>query len=159
MAKTLAMRALEALEIFYRVRTYEVDENNLDAVHTAELVGVDPERLYKTLVAKGASGTILMAVIPGPATLDLKRWARVAEEKRVDLVPWRDLPNVTGYVRGGVSPLGAKRTFPVYLQQGVETLDEVSVSAGKRGVQMILSGADLVRATGGLLCDIIQSSP
>lgn len=154
--KTLALLTLEKLGISYTVRTYPVDLEHLDAEHTAKLIGIAPEKLWKTLVVEADGGSFAMAVIPGPSTLDVKALARLSGHKRVQLISWKDLFGVTGYVRGGVSPLASKKAMPVYWQEGILSEPEISVSAGRRGVQMLVSGADLVRATQGIVGPIAK---
>lgn len=158
MNKTLAMRQLDRSGIAYEVRTYPVDPDRLDAVHAAELLGLDPAMLYKTLVVRGASRTHYMACIPAPATLDLKKLARAAGEKSMDMVAVSQLEALTGYVRGGVSPLAAKRRLKTFIHEEIVHLSHVSVSAGRRGEQMLLSSGDLVRAADARLADLVRTS-
>ncbi len=147
-AKTNAMRFLESMEIAFSVREYDWDEEDLSAEAVAAKVGLPGEQVFKTLVARGDSGSILMAVIPGNTELDLKALARAAEERKVDTVAVKELPGLTGYIRGGVTALAAKKDYPVFLDELAQLFPLISVSAGQRGVQLLLSPEDFRRATG-----------
>jgi Cys-tRNA(Pro)/Cys-tRNA(Cys) deacylase len=143
MAKTNAMRLLGAAGISYTVKEYTVDESDLSAVHAAESLGMPPEQVFKTLVLKGASGSYAVCCIPADSELDLKKTALAAKEKSIDLVPMKDILPLTGYVRGGCSPVGMKKQFPVFIDETAQLFDTISVSAGERGVQVILAPEDL----------------
>ncbi len=145
-AKTNAARILDTLGISYELKTYEVDENDLSAVHVAESVGMPIEMVYKTLVCRGDKNGVLMAVIPGGGELDLKALAVASGNKRVEMVHLKEVFGLTGYIRGGCSPLGAKKEYPVYLDASAEAQEVIAISAGKRGEQIILKPADLVQA-------------
>jgi len=145
-AKTNAARILDTLGISYELKTYEVDESDLSAVHVAESVGMPIEMVYKTLVCRGDKNGILMAVIPGGGELDLKALAAASGNKRVEMVHLKEVFGLTGYIRGGCSPLGAKKDYPVYLDDRAEKQEVIAISAGKRGEQIILKPADLVQA-------------
>ena len=145
-AKTNAARILDGLGISYELKEYPVDPNDLGAVHVAELVGMPVERVFKTLVARGDKNGVLMACIPGDGELDLKELATVSGNKRVEMVHLNEVLGLTGYVRGGCSPLGAKKAYPVYLDASAEKQSTISISAGKRGEQIVLAPADLIRA-------------
>ena len=145
-AKTNAARILDTLGISYDLKTYEVDENDLSAVHVAESVGMPIEMVYKTLVCRGDKNGVLMAVIPGGGELDLKALAAASGNKRVEMVHLKEVFGLTGYIRGGCSPLGAKKDYPVYLDASAEAQEVIAISAGKRGEQIILKPADLVQA-------------
>ncbi|BAL83670.1 hypothetical protein SELR_19620 [Selenomonas ruminantium subsp. lactilytica TAM6421] len=145
-AKTNAARILDTLGISYELKTYEVDENDLSAVHVAESVGMPIEMVYKTLVCRGDKNGVLMAVIPGGGELDLKALAAASGNKRVEMVHLKEVFGLTGYIRGGCSPLGAKKDYPVYLDVSAEAQEVIAISAGKRGEQIILKPADLVQA-------------
>ena len=144
--KTNAARILDTLGISYELKTYEVDENDLSAVHVAESVGMPIEMVYKTLVCRGDKNGVLMAVIPGGGELDLKALAAASGNKRVEMVHLKEVFGLTGYIRGGCSPLGAKKDYPVYLDASAEAQEVIAISAGKRGEQIILKPADLVQA-------------
>lgn len=143
--KTNAARILDQLGVQYAIRTY-ADDPDSDAMDVAQKVGLPPEQVFKTLVTRGDAG-IVVASIPADAELDLKRLAQVSGNKRVELVAVKEIQGLTGYIRGGVSPLGMKKTYPYYLHNTAAELPVISISAGKRGAQLLLSGADLVRAT------------
>ncbi len=144
--KTNAVRILEHLGIAHRLVAYEVDEDDLSATAAAAKIGLPAERVFKTLALRGASGGVFFACVPGDAEIDLKKAARVAGEKSVELLSLKDLTPTTGYLRGGCSPLGAKRKFPVYVDETAQLFEEISVSAGLRGLQVLLAPDDLVRA-------------
>jgi len=133
--------------IHYELREYEVDPDDLTAETVAAKVGLPAEQVFKTLVARGDRNGIAMAVIPGDRELDLKALAAAAGERKIQLVPVKELQSLTGYIRGGVTALGAKRNFPVYVDETIELFDVVSVSAGVRGVQILISPKDYLRAT------------
>ena len=145
-AKTNAARILDTLGISYELKTYEVDESDLSAVHVAESVGMPIEMVYKTLVCRGDKNGVLMAVIPGGGELDLKALAAASGNKRVEMVHLKEVFGLTGYIRGGCSPLGAKKGYPVYLDASAEQQEVIAISAGKRGEQIILKPADLITA-------------
>ncbi len=145
-AKTNAARILDTLGISYELKNYEVDESDLSAVHVAESVGMPIEMVYKTLVCRGDKNGVLMAVIPGGGELDLKALAAASGNKRVEMVHLKEVFGLTGYIRGGCSPLGAKKDYPVYLDASAEQQEVIAISAGKRGEQIILKPADLITA-------------
>lgn len=145
--KTNAARILDGLGINYEVKTYEVDESDLSAVHVAQVSGLDIDMIFKTLVARGDKTGIIMAVIGGGEELDLKALAKASGNKSVEMIALKELLPLTGYVRGGCSPLGAKKNYPVYLDSRALTLDKISISAGLRGMQIVLAPQDLIRAT------------
>ncbi len=155
MKKTQAMRLLDKAGVAYQVRTYPVDPDRLEAQHVAHLLGIPEDKVYKTLVVTGGPRRWFMAVIPGSAQLDLKAAARLVGEKRVALLPVKELETVTGYVRGGVSPLGGRRALPVYAQDGIEDQDWISISAGQRGTQIWLKGSDLVLVTRAQVANLV----
>ena len=156
--KTNAARLLDQMGIHYELREYEVDPNDLAAETVAAKIGLPPEQVFKTLVARGEGKTIegkndrnriVMAVIPGDHELNLKALAAAAGEKKIQLVPVKELHALTGYIRGGVTALAAKRDFPVYVDETIELFDVVSISAGVRGLQILIAPADYLRATKG----------
>jgi Cys-tRNA(Pro)/Cys-tRNA(Cys) deacylase len=152
--KTNAARILDAAGIHYELREYKVDENDLSAPHVAEMIGMPPEQVFKTLVARGDRNGVLMACIPANTELDLKALAAASGNKKVELVAVKEVLGLTGYIRGGVSPVGTKKAYPFYLDETVDLWDTVSVSAGMRGCQMILAPEDLVRITEAERCAI-----
>ena len=143
MVKTNVMRLLDAARIVYETGTYEVDENDLSGSHAADLMGVDHDRLYKTLVLKGEKKRYLVCCIPVDEELDLKKAARAAGEKKVEMIHVKDMFEITGYIRGGCSPIGMKKHFPTYIEEMAQLYDTIMVSAGQRGVQVTLSPEDL----------------
>ena len=137
------MRLLSAAGINYSIKEYPVDEDDLSAVHAAEFLNMPAEEVFKTLVLQGASGAYFVCCIPGDAELDLKKAARTANEKSVDLIPVKDIQPITGYIRGGCSPVGMKKQLSTFIDETAQLFDRISVSAGERGVQVILSPLDL----------------
>jgi Cys-tRNA(Pro)/Cys-tRNA(Cys) deacylase len=152
--KTNAARLLDAAGIHYELREYEVDENDLSAPHVAEQVGMPPEQVFKTLVARGDRNGVLMACIPANTELDLKALAAASENKKVELVAMKEVLPLTGYIRGGVSPIGTRKPYPLYLDETADIWDIISVSAGARGCQMLLAPDDLARAVDAQRCAI-----
>jgi Cys-tRNA(Pro)/Cys-tRNA(Cys) deacylase len=144
--KTNAARILDGLGIRYELRAYDVDPDDLAAESVAAKVGLPAEQVWKTLVARGDRNGVCFAVVPGNALLDLKALAKLSGDRKVDTVPLKDVQPLTGYVRGGVTALGAKKDFPVYVDETLELWDVVSVSAGARGLQILLHPSDYVRA-------------
>mgnify|MGYP000686136353 CR=1 FL=1 len=144
MTKTNVMRLLDAAKIPYRAAEYEVDENDLNGMHAAEGIGMPPEQIFKTLVAKGERGGYAVFCIPVCCELDLKKAAKAAGEKEVELVHVRELLGLTGYVRGGCSPVGMKKAFPTVFDESVLNVPTVMVSAGKIGYQVECAPADLI---------------
>lgn len=145
--KTNAARILDSLSIPYEVREYEVDPDDLAAESVARKVGLPPEQVFKTLVARGERRGVLFAVIPGDQQLDLKALATLAGDKKVDTVALKEVQPLTGYVRGGVTAIAAKKDYPVFVDETIELFDVISISAGTRGAQLILAPADYLRAT------------
>lgn len=154
--KTIAARMLDQMKIDYELREYEWSEDELDAVSVARKVGLPADQVFKTLVTEGDKTGVLVACIPGDAELDLKALAAVSGNKKVDMVPVKEIQGLTGYIRGGVSPLGMKKQYPFYLDETAEIIDQMAVSAGQRGLQIVLSGPDLVRATGAKLAALTK---
>jgi len=146
--KTNAARLLDSLGIAHELRDYEVGDEHLTAAEVAERVGLPPEQVFKTLVVRGDRHGVLLAVVPGDSDLDLKALARLSGNRTVDLVPLREVLPLTGYVRGGVTALGCRKSYPTYVDETIELFDVVSVSAGVRGTQVLLAPADYLRATG-----------
>jgi Cys-tRNA(Pro)/Cys-tRNA(Cys) deacylase len=156
--KTNAARLLEAAGVRFQIREYEVDEADLSAPRVAEKLGMPAEQVFKTLVARGDRSGVLVACIPANAELNLKSLAAVSENKKVELVAVKEVLGLTGYIRGGVSPIGLKKPYPLILDETAELWDVISVSAGMRGAQLILAPADLARVVGAQLRDIAQFS-
>jgi Cys-tRNA(Pro)/Cys-tRNA(Cys) deacylase len=147
--KTNAARLLDSLGIRYELREYDVDPEDLSAETVAAKVGMPPEQVFKTLVARGDRTGVLMAVVPGNAELDLKALARLSGDRKVDTVPLKELQPLTGYIRGGVTAIGGKKEYPVFVDETLELFDTVAVSAGVRGTQIVLAPADYLRVTQG----------
>ena len=154
--KTNAARILDNLKINYEVKTYEVDEEDLSAVHVAETMGLDIATIFKTLVARGDKTGVIMAVINGGDEVDLKALAKASGNKSVEMVSLKELQPLTGYIRGGCSPLGAKKAYPVYLDSKAIAQEKISISAGIRGEQLILAPDDLVKASNATVTDIVR---
>ena len=154
--KTNASRILDNMKIAYRLLEYEVDENNLDAVHVANSVGMPSAQVFKTLCVQGDKTGVIFACIPGNHELDLKALAKISANKRAELVALKDVLPLTGYIRGGVSPLGAKKAYPVFLDLTANNWEEISISAGQRGLQIILAPADLQSATKAKIAPLIM---
>ena len=154
--KTNAARILDVLGIGYELKTYEVDESDLSAVHVAASVGMPIEMVYKTLVCRGDKNGVLMAVIPGGGELDMMALAAASGNKRVEMVHLKEVFGLTGYIRGGCSPLGAKKDYPVYLDDSALAQSIIAVSAGKRGEQILLKPADLVQAAKAMTARIAR---
>jgi Cys-tRNA(Pro)/Cys-tRNA(Cys) deacylase len=155
-AKTNAVRLLDQLRIPYELREYEVDPNDLAAETVAAKIGLPPEQVFKTLVARGERNGGCMAVIPGDQELNLKALAGAAGERKVELVPVKELQALTGYIRGGVTAMAVKRDFPVYADETIELFDVISISAGMRGLQILLTPADYLAVTKAKLADLSQ---
>ena len=147
--KTNAARILDALGIRYELREYDVDDEHLAADEVARRVGLPAEQVFKTLVARGDRHGVCFAVVPGDAELDFKALAKLTGDRKVDTVPLKEVTPLTGYVRGGVTALAAKKDYPVFVDETIELFDVVSVSAGVRGTQIFVSPADYLRATKG----------
>jgi Cys-tRNA(Pro)/Cys-tRNA(Cys) deacylase len=154
--KTIAARILDQMNIAYELRDYEVSEDELDAITVARKVNLLPEAVFKTLVARGNKTGVLMALVAADQELDLKKLATISGNKKIELVAVKELLGLTGYIRGGCSPLGAKKKYPVFLDETVILSEQVSISAGQRGLQLILAPDDLQRATEATLADIAK---
>ena len=154
MKKTNAARLLDKLKIAYEIKEYPVDESDLSAASVARKVGLSPGQVFKTLVARGDKTGVIMGIVSGEAEIDLKALASASGNKKVEMVHLNEVLPLTGYIRGGVSPLGAKKNYPVYLDRSALTQSIISISAGLRGMQIFLRPDDLVKATGAAVCDI-----
>jgi Cys-tRNA(Pro)/Cys-tRNA(Cys) deacylase len=144
--KTNAVRLLDQLKIPYELRDYEVDPDDLAAETVAAKIGLPPEQVFKTLVARGDRNGTCMAVIPGDNELDLKALAAASGNRKIQLVPVKELQALTGYIRGGVTALAGKKDYPVFVDETIELFDVISISAGIRGLQILLSPADYLKA-------------
>jgi Cys-tRNA(Pro)/Cys-tRNA(Cys) deacylase len=145
---TNAARILERLGIRFELREYEVDEADLSAENVAAKVGLPLDQVWKTLVARGDRNGVLLAVLPGSATLDLKALAKLSGNRSVETVALKEVQPLTGYIRGGVTAIGGKKDYPVFVDETIEAFDQVAVSAGIRGTQIVLAPSDYLRATG-----------
>lgn len=154
--KTNAARALDSLGIQYSLREYTVDPDDLSATNVARKLGMPAEQVFKTLVCATEAHDHLFAIVPGDAEVDLKKLAAAARVRRAELAPLKDVQPLTGYVRGGVTVLGARKAFPSFADETIELFDQVSVSAGVRGTQLILAPAEYLRATGALVAPLIR---
>ena len=156
--KTNGARILESLGISFELREYEVDPDDLSALAVAKKVGMPPEQVFKTLLTTGGPGVYAFAVIPGDAELDFKKLARAAGLRKAEMVPLKEVQPLTGYVRGGVTVFGAKKPYPVFVDETAILFDKISVAAGTRGTQIILSPADYLRATEAKTADLTKSA-
>ena len=154
--KTNAARLLDSLGIAYELHEYEVDPEDLSAIAVARKIGLPAEQVFKTLLTRASSGEYLFAVVPGDCELDLKKLAAAAEVKKVELASLKDVEPLTGYVRGGVTVMAARTDFPAFVDETIELHDVISISAGLRGVQLLMAPADYLRATGGKLADLTK---
>jgi len=157
--KTNAVRMLDRLEIPYELRDYAIDPDDLAAESVAAKIGLDPERVFKTLVARGDRTGIVLAVIPGNTQLDLKALAQLSGNRKVETVLLKDVQPLTGYIRGGVTALACKKDYPVYIDEIMQVFDRVSISAGVRGTQILLAPDDYGRAVNGIWGAIAQDKP
>lgn len=144
--KTNAARALESLGIRFELREYEVDPDDLAAETVAAKIGLPPEQVFKTLVLRGDRNGVCLAVVPGNAEVNEKALARLTGDRKMEMVPLKEVQGLTGYIRGGVTALAAKRDFPVYVDETAELFDQISISAGVRGTQILIAPADYLRA-------------
>ena len=156
MSKTNACRILDSLGIAYTLRDYQVDPDDLSAEAVAAKVGMPPEQVFKTLAVRGDRNGVSVAVIPGNFELDLKALAALTGDRKVELLPLKEVQSVTGYIRGGVTALGMKKDYPVFVDETLEVWDEVAVSAGVRGTQIVLSPAEYLRATSATIGEIAR---
>ncbi len=141
--KTNAVRLLEKKDIDYTLIAYDVDESDLSAIHVAEQLNEPIEQVFKTLVLKGDKTGYFVCIIPGAEELDLKIAAKVSENKNCEMIPMKDLLNITGYIRGACSPIGMKKTFPTYIDKSFDRFDFIYISAGRRGLQIKIKPSNL----------------
>jgi Cys-tRNA(Pro)/Cys-tRNA(Cys) deacylase len=158
--KTNAARYLDSLGIRYELREYEVDPEEFSAIIVAEKIGLPPEQVFKTLLCATSDREHVFAIVPGNGELDFKKLARAAGARKVEMVSLKEVEPLTGYVRGGVTVFGAKKDFPAYVEETIELFDVISVSAGTRGVQLVLSPEDYLKASrasiAGLTKDVLR---
>jgi Cys-tRNA(Pro)/Cys-tRNA(Cys) deacylase len=159
MKKTNAVRFLDSLKINYKLCEYEIEESDLSAESVARKVNLPLEQVFKTLVARGDKTGVLMACIPGNVELDLKAVAAVSGNKKVEMVPMKEIQQLTGYIRGGVSPIGTKKHYPIFLDESAMRFPSISISAGARGSQIFISPEDLIKTLDITICKIGQSKP
>ena len=157
--KTNAARILDRLKIPYSLVEYTVDPDHLEATHVAESLGEDISSVYKTLVLEGDKNDYFVCVIPGDKSVDLKKAAKVSGNKKVAMIPMKELLPLTGYIRGGCTAIGMKKNFPTFIQEDALSLPYIYVSAGKRGLQLKLTPDDYVKAANALPSDIISQEP
>lgn len=159
LSKTNACRQLDALSIPYELRSYEVDPDDLSAGSVARKIGLPLEQVFKTLLTESSSGDHLFAVVPGDAELDLKKLAAISGCKKLDLASLKQVEPLTGYIRGGVTVLAARKPFPAFADETIELHDLISVSAGQRGLQIFIKPDDYLRATQAIVGDLTQVVP
>lgn len=157
-AKTNVARLLDKAKIPYRLVPYTVDENNLAAQHIADELGEDINRVFKTLVLQGDKGAHLVCVVPGNAEVDLKKAAKSAGFKKVEMIPMKELLPLTGYIRGGCSPIGMKKPFPTFFHSTALDFDSIYVSAGVRGLQLMIEPQSLINYVGATVADIATNT-
>ena len=152
------MRLLEAKGIPYQLRTYPLDEGDTTAEQVAAHIGMAPERIFKTLIARGDRTGPMLILAPAGTEVDLRAVARYSGDKRVEMVPQRDVLGLTGYVRGAVTPLGIPRAYPVYIEETAVLWETIGISAGAKGMELTLAPEDLVDITSAALVDIARSA-
>ena len=155
--KTNVARLLDTAKVEYELIPYEVDESDLSAVHVAAQLGEDVDRVFKTIVLHGDKSGYFVCVVPGEHEIDLKKAAKVSGNKKCELLPMKELLPVTGYIRGGCSPIGMKKHFPTCLHESAASFDYIYVSAGQRGLQVRLAPADLLREARAEYADLIAA--
>lgn len=156
MSKTNACRILESMGVAFSTRAYDVDPDDLSAETVAAKVGYPPEQVFKTLLVHGDRHGHAVAVVPGSWELDFKALAKATGDRKVDMVPLKEVQPLTGYIRGGVTALGMKKAFPVWVDETVELWDRICVSAGMRGLQIEIAPSDYLRATGAKVAEIAR---
>ncbi len=156
MNKTNVMRLLDQAGIEYKAGEYEYDESDLSGVHAAKMLNMDPDMMFKTLVARGEKKGIMVFCIPVAEELDLKKAAKACGDKKIELVHVKELLGLTGYIRGGCSPIGMKKKYPTYIEETALLFDEISISAGMRGCQVILNPEKLIKYVDATACEIVK---
>ena len=154
--KTNAMRLMDAAKIPYRAVEYEYDESDLGGEHVAAVTGMNPDQVSKTLVARGDKKGILVFCIPVSCTLDLKKAAHAAGDKKVEMIHMKELLGLTGYIRGGCSPVGMKKKYPTFMDETAALYDEIAISGGARGLQMVLDPQQLMEYAEITAADLVE---
>ena len=154
--KTNAMRILDSNKIDYNMYTYEVDDNHIDGISVAHKLNQDENMVFKTLVSQGASKNFYVFVIPVAESLDMKKAAKAAGEKNVEMIHVKDITKYTGYIRGGCSPVGMKKLYKTFIQEEARDLENICVSGGKKGLQVKLEPMDLIKIINGSFADVIH---
>lgn len=152
--KTNVARLLDKAKVAYQLVPYEVDENDLSATHVAEQLGEDVAQVFKTLILHGDKSGYFVCVIPGAEEVNLKKAAKVSGNKSCEMIPVKELLPLTGYIRGGCSPIGMKKHFPTYIHYTAEAFDKIYVSAGQRGLQIQIAPADLIREARATIAEL-----
>jgi Cys-tRNA(Pro)/Cys-tRNA(Cys) deacylase len=155
MQRTNVLRILDSKLIGYKVFEYEVSEDTLDAITVANKINADIEQVFKTLIARSDNSNIFVFVIPGRYELDLKKAAKASGSKKIELIKVKELLPLTGYIRGGCSPVGMKKSYPTFIDESADLFDDIYVSAGKRGMQIKLSPEKLCEITEAAFADLI----
>jgi len=156
MKKTNAARLLDAKSISHELLEYEVDESDLSATTLAKKIGEDIEQIFKTLVLRGDKTGVFVCVVPGDAEVDLEKAAKISGNKNCAMVHQKELLPLTGYIRGGCSPLGMKKSYPTYIHETCQLFDSIFVSAGQRGLQFKINPEDLIKITGSVVGDLVE---
>ena len=156
MKKTNVMRILDKANISYKAKSYEYEINDLSGVHASEALGYDPDMVFKTIVTKGDKTGPIVFCLPSEKELNLKEAARISGNKKLEMVRVKDLFHLTGYLRGGCSPIGMKKTFPTYIDISINNHKEISISAGQRGQQIIINSKDFLTFTSAQAANITQ---
>jgi len=156
MKKTNAARLLDAKSISHELLEYEVDESDLSATTLAKKIGEDIEQIFKTLVLRGDKTGVFVCVVPGDTEVDLKKAAKISGNKNCAMVHQKELLPLTGYIRGGCSPLGMKKSYPTYIHETCQLFDSIFVSAGQRGLQFKINPEDLIKITGSVVGDLVE---
>ena len=155
MNKTNVIRILEKLNISHSTIEYTTNEDELDAITVANKINADPEKVFKTLVARGDKSGVVVFVIPGNYELDLKKSAQISDNKKIEMIKVKEINSITGYIRGGCSPIGMKKNYPTFIDESALLFDQIFVSAGVRGMQLNISPNDLIEVTNAKVGDLI----
>lgn len=153
--KTNAARLLDRAKISYKLIPYEVDENDLAAGHVAQSLGEDIKRVFKTIILQGDKNGYFVCVVPGDKEIDLKKAAKISGNKKAELIPMKELLPLTGYIRGGCSPIGMKKKFPTFIHNTAENFETIYISAGQRGLQLSINPIILIKFTDSTVADLV----